>query len=233
MSAEANTCARSAMIFAPLAAYSASGKPAAAPAPASTITSRPAFARLGMTAGTSATRRSPGYVSRGTPTIMKLPPSGPYGVTHAQYRQSGTNKLTYPRSRIFFERATPGNEWLPCSGWRGSQAGVAGRNRDATTHSVFCRTTRQITDFTCKLAKVQSKITMRKSDRSHRKTVNGGIGFSGTIYKECARGRVTRYEQLLHAGGDPAGGGKRTLRARRTVWRDRGKGRARHRGRHK
>jgi hypothetical protein len=27
-----------------------------------------------MTAGTNATRRSPGKLSRGTPTIMKLPP---------------------------------------------------------------------------------------------------------------------------------------------------------------
>src|ERR1700675_1996694 len=37
-------------------------------------TSSPALARLGITEGTSATRRSPGKVSRGTPTIMKLPP---------------------------------------------------------------------------------------------------------------------------------------------------------------
>src|ERR1019366_688390 len=108
------------------------------------ITSMPAFARLGMTAGTSATRRSPGYISRGTPTIMNLPPSGPYGAAHTQYQQSDTNKLIYPRSRIFFERATPGNEWLPYGGRRGSQVGGAGRYCDATTHSVFCGTAHQI-----------------------------------------------------------------------------------------
>src|SRR5579864_971559 len=93
------------MIFAPLAAYSASGKPAAAPAPASTINSRPALARLGMTMGTSATRRSPGYVSRGTPTIIALPPSGPYGVTHAHDQQFETNGLICPsQSREFSSR---------------------------------------------------------------------------------------------------------------------------------
>src|SRR5271166_7033273 len=38
-------------------------------------TSRPAFLRLGTTAGTRATRRSPGKISRGTPTSMKDPPA--------------------------------------------------------------------------------------------------------------------------------------------------------------
>jgi guanine deaminase len=38
-------------------------------------------------------------------------------------------------------------------------------------------------NFTCKFAKVQSKITMRKCDWAHHKTVNGVIGFSGTICK--------------------------------------------------
>src|SRR5258705_255409 len=41
---------------------------------ATTTAATPAFVRFGMTAGTSATRRSPGKLSRGTPTIMKLPP---------------------------------------------------------------------------------------------------------------------------------------------------------------
>src|SRR5690349_4651989 len=105
MSAAANNCARSTMIFAPLAAYSASGKPAAAPAPASTMTSIPALTRLGMTMGTSATRRSPGYVSRGTPTIITLPPLSSYRVTHSQYRQSETNGLAFPsRIREFSSR---------------------------------------------------------------------------------------------------------------------------------
>src|SRR5579863_5647823 len=36
-------------------------------------TSRPALARLGITPGTRATRRSPGKLSRGTPTIIGPP----------------------------------------------------------------------------------------------------------------------------------------------------------------
>src|SRR3954469_20525325 len=36
------------------------------------MTSRPAFMRFGTTKGTSATRRSPGYSSLGTPTITRL-----------------------------------------------------------------------------------------------------------------------------------------------------------------
>src|SRR5215472_17082008 len=51
------------------------------PAPASTKTSKPAFVRFGTTTGTSATRRSPGKLSRGTPTIMKFPP-GPKPSTY-------------------------------------------------------------------------------------------------------------------------------------------------------
>src|SRR5271157_5937609 len=73
MSAVRKTSARSAMILAPLLTYSVSGYPASTPAAASNTTSRPTFARLGITAGTSATRRSPGKLSRGTPTIMKPP----------------------------------------------------------------------------------------------------------------------------------------------------------------
>src|SRR5579863_1044677 len=100
------------MTFAPLAAYSASRNPAATPAPASTITSMPAFARLGMTMGTSATRRSPGYVSRGTPTIIQLPPSSPLQHNAALHAYSTIRNvrlnLPKPSSRIFFERATPG-----------------------------------------------------------------------------------------------------------------------------
>src|ERR1700692_4091098 len=98
------------MILAPFAAYSASGKPAATPAPASTITSMPAFARLGMTMGTSATRRSPGYVSRGTPTIMNLPPYGPYGVTHTQHQRSKTNRPSCPSQSREFSLRGPRQE---------------------------------------------------------------------------------------------------------------------------
>src|SRR6185312_564842 len=50
----------------------ASGYPACSPAPASNTTSSPAFASSGTTAGVRATRRSPGYISLGTPTITGL-----------------------------------------------------------------------------------------------------------------------------------------------------------------
>src|SRR2546421_6076076 len=45
------------------------------PAPASTTISRPSFVKLGITPGTNETRRSPGKLSRGTPTIMQQPPT--------------------------------------------------------------------------------------------------------------------------------------------------------------
>src|SRR5580704_11070648 len=110
MSAFANTSARSGIIFTPLAAYSASGKPAATPAPASMMTSTPAFARLGMTMGTSATRRSPGYVSRGTPTIIELPPCGSYGVAHAQDQRIETIVPTFPNQNREFTSRGPRQE---------------------------------------------------------------------------------------------------------------------------
>src|SRR5579872_4970026 len=73
MSAVLKTSPRLARTSAPLSTYAASGYPASTPAPASITTSRPAFARLGTTPGTRATRRSPGKLSRGTPTIIGPP----------------------------------------------------------------------------------------------------------------------------------------------------------------
>src|SRR5256714_10807927 len=75
MSAVRKTSARLGRIFAPLPAYSASVYPASTPAPLSTTASRPSFAKVGSTAGTNETRRSPGKLSRGTPTIMQQPPT--------------------------------------------------------------------------------------------------------------------------------------------------------------
>jgi len=43
--------------------------------PASTRTWKPALIKLGITTGTSATRRSPGKASLGTPKIIEIPPS--------------------------------------------------------------------------------------------------------------------------------------------------------------
>ncbi len=51
ISAASKTSARSGRILAPFATYSASGKAASVPAPASTTTSKPAFTSPGITAG--------------------------------------------------------------------------------------------------------------------------------------------------------------------------------------
>src|SRR5579863_713213 len=127
------------------------------------MTSMPALARLGMTMGTSATRLSPGYVSRGTPTIMNLPPSGP-SARHTRSIRNPRQTVQPAQAKVenFLREGHARNEWLQCSGRRGSQASGAGHNRDATTHSVSCRNAHQTMDFTCKLAKVQSKIEDRE-----------------------------------------------------------------------
>src|SRR5271157_590021 len=69
-----NTWERSESTWAPAAVYAASGYREAAPAPASTTTSTPAFVRCWTTSGTRATRFSPGLTSVGTPirTVMKI-----------------------------------------------------------------------------------------------------------------------------------------------------------------
>ena len=69
-SASAKSRACDSAIRAPFSVYALSGNPASAPASVSTRTSSDAFASDGSTPGTSATRRSPGNGSRGTPTIM-------------------------------------------------------------------------------------------------------------------------------------------------------------------
>src|SRR5664280_92529 len=60
-------------IVAPASSYAASGKAAAVPASCSTRISSPAALSLARASGTSATRRSPGKVSLGTPTFMWAP----------------------------------------------------------------------------------------------------------------------------------------------------------------
>ena len=103
ISAVAKTSARAGRILAPRAVYSESGNPAFAPAPASTTTSRPALARMGTTAGTIATRRSPGKISRGIPMIMKKAPTdevpGPEGrkrhtAPHREARENRACRIT-------------------------------------------------------------------------------------------------------------------------------------------
>ena len=56
---------------APASSYAASSNDAALPAPRSTTTSCPASTSLATTSGTSATRRSPGAVSFGTPILTR------------------------------------------------------------------------------------------------------------------------------------------------------------------
>jgi hypothetical protein len=69
--ATASTSAHgSSTIRPPASSYDASGNEAASPAPRSTSTSKPAGTSLPTTSGTSATRRSPGLVSLGTPIRM-------------------------------------------------------------------------------------------------------------------------------------------------------------------
>ena len=64
-----NAALRSATV-APAVRYAASSWPLPRPAPDSTTTSVPALVSLPTASGTSATRRSPGTVSRGTPTFI-------------------------------------------------------------------------------------------------------------------------------------------------------------------
>lgn len=130
-----------------------------------------------MTAGTIATRRSPGYVSRGTPTIIQLPPSSPYRVAHTQYRQSETNGLICPsQSREFSSRGPRRCEWLPCGGRRGSETGGAGADHNATTHFISCGTTRQI---------IILHANLRKSNR--RWQVGNTVPKAATQYGPCPK----------------------------------------------
>src|SRR6185437_1118486 len=53
---------------------SVSENPAASPAPVSTVTSKPDLTSFEATSGVTATRFSPGTVSRGTPIFIRAPP---------------------------------------------------------------------------------------------------------------------------------------------------------------
>src|SRR5688572_7905014 len=71
MTSAAKTSLRPAAMCAPFCANAASGKPALRPAPGSITTSNPALVNGGIDAGTSATRRSPGCCSDGTPIFIR------------------------------------------------------------------------------------------------------------------------------------------------------------------
>src|SRR5665213_1015624 len=81
----------------------------------------PAFARWGMTMGTSPTRRSPGYVSRGTPTIIRLSPFDSNVVAHMQIQQSGKHNQNCPRQGREFSSRGP-RQVRMASMWHPEQA---------------------------------------------------------------------------------------------------------------
>src|SRR5438132_498596 len=78
---------------------SAARRTAVSPAPASTRTSHPAFARVGIEAGMRATRRSPGKVSLGTPTIIAGPDFLSFHNTHYADRRARSNWKSLTRVR--------------------------------------------------------------------------------------------------------------------------------------
>src|SRR4051794_27529438 len=59
-------------IVPPACTYASSGNEAASPAPGSTVTSKPAAVSFPTVSGTRATLRSPGAVSRATPTLIAV-----------------------------------------------------------------------------------------------------------------------------------------------------------------
>ena len=106
--AEPNTSWRFAR-RAPFSAYSASGKPARVPAPASTTTSTPDLPRTENAPGTIATRRSPGDASETTPTVIPTPCSPEFSCYWSE-RASARLRRASPSIRT---RA--GKEVTPCS----------------------------------------------------------------------------------------------------------------------
>lgn len=66
------SAAQTSPIWAPAPLYASSGMSAPRPAPVSTTTSRPLPISDGTIFGTSATRRSPSFVSRTTPTVGRV-----------------------------------------------------------------------------------------------------------------------------------------------------------------
>ena len=79
----------------PGSAYAASGNPAASPAPRSMTTSMPSFFNAGRTAGTMATRRSPGNVSVGTPSFIA---AEVYAISAREPRFGTTPAMARPTS---------------------------------------------------------------------------------------------------------------------------------------
>src|SRR5580658_7876931 len=83
-------------------------------------TSKPAFARLVIAAGTSATRRSPGKLSLGTPMTMQPPRVALLFYHGAKIGHSGTHDLIYTETVEISRKADCVPEqlysWLPPEG---------------------------------------------------------------------------------------------------------------------
>ena len=82
----------------PASVYASSGNEAASPAPGSTTISKPAAASFPAVSGTRATLRSPGAVSRATPTLI----AGNHN--HAEYTRAGGALLHPPRAAAALRR---------------------------------------------------------------------------------------------------------------------------------
>ena len=76
-SAAAHRLRASAAISQPTSVYARLTNSAAAPAPDSTMTSKPKLLRRFAVSGVAATRRSPGWISFGMPIFMLREPAGP------------------------------------------------------------------------------------------------------------------------------------------------------------
>ena len=109
-------------------------------------------------------------------------------------------------------------------GRRGSQAGGAGRFRNASTPCIYGKAANQFAILHANFGKSNRGCQCVPSAPTHRKSINGGIAFSGTICRMRNWGRAARYGQFFHEGSDPASGGECALRAGRAVRRGGGEG---------
>src|SRR5581483_8479158 len=107
----ASNTSRREPIRAPCCRYASSGNPARIPASVSTRTSMPALARVGTTVGTSATRVSPGNVSRGTPTRSRSASMAP--ASQAPYPALTAARPGLPGT---FGQRNPVRCTAPCTG---------------------------------------------------------------------------------------------------------------------
>src|SRR6185437_5572093 len=102
---------------------SPSENPAASPAPDSTVKSKPDLTSFEATSGVTATRFSPGTVSRGTPIFMRAPPMSRDLIRGAPALTAGAGGR--------------GEVYLGAHG-RGSEAIVCGARTSVAQRDVIC-----------------------------------------------------------------------------------------------